>query len=103
MNYGIESSRRGPGENPGMTSAKPSSARAGKARRLGAWLGLAVLAFAAWLAWPLLDRPGAPLADGTPLPGDAAALSLEQGWSARTQEQAWFASFGSRLLPYAWF
>src|SRR5690242_5087018 len=81
-----------------MTSAKPSMAP-----RIAAWAVLSVLAFAAWLAWPRLERAGTPLATGSPVAGDPGAINLEQGWSAQAQENAWFTSFGSRLLPHAWF
>ena len=30
-------------------------------------------------------------------------VSLAQGWTANQQRTAWFTSFGSRLMPYAWF
>jgi len=42
------------------------------------------------------------IATGQPVPGGAGAINLEQGWSRETQDRAWFASFGSRLIPYAW-
>ncbi len=44
----------------------------------------------------------AELSDGTPVPGGHGALALDQGWSTQTLERSWYASFGSRLVPYDW-
>jgi len=43
-----------------------------------------------------------PIADGETVPGAPQAVNLAQGWSREVQDQVWFASFGSRLLPYRW-
>ncbi|MEL7451234.1 MAG: di-heme-cytochrome C peroxidase, partial [Pseudomonadota bacterium] len=40
---------------------------------------------------------------GDPVEGAWDVVNLEQGWSAEVQDQAWFRSFGSRLMPHAWF
>jgi hypothetical protein len=40
--------------------------------------------------------------DGDAVPGAPDAINLAQGWSREVQDQAWFASFGSRLVPYDW-
>lgn len=69
--------------------------------QIGASRGLvAILAVAGLLAG--CGRGDATIAGGTPVPGAPAATNLSQGWSEAAQEQAWFASFGSRLLPYPW-
>ena len=47
-------------------------------------------------------EPPAELSDGTLVPGGAGAIALDQGWSTQALEQSWYASFGSRLLPYDW-
>src|SRR5690348_6436051 len=47
-------------------------------------------------------KPAPVIATGQAVPGGAGAINLEQGWSRETQDRAWFASFGSRLIPYAW-
>lgn len=44
----------------------------------------------------------AEIEDNTPVPAGEGAINLAQGWSASVQEQSWFTSFGSRMLPYAW-
>jgi hypothetical protein len=43
-----------------------------------------------------------PIADGTAVLGGDGAINLEQGWDVATQQRAWFAAFGSRLIPTAW-
>lgn len=43
-----------------------------------------------------------PLADGSAVDGGRGAINLEQGWDNVTQQRAWFAPFGSRLIPTAW-
>ena len=43
-----------------------------------------------------------PIADGAAVAGGDGAINLEQGWDATTQQRAWFAPFGSRLIPTAW-
>ncbi|MEL7312844.1 MAG: di-heme-cytochrome C peroxidase [Pseudomonadota bacterium] len=43
------------------------------------------------------------IAEGAPVEGAPTVINLEQGWSRDVQDQAWFISFGSRLMPYAWF
>jgi len=43
-----------------------------------------------------------PIDSGQAVPGAARAINLEQGWSQDDQDRAWFASFGSRLMPLAW-
>ncbi|MEM9056859.1 MAG: di-heme-cytochrome C peroxidase, partial [Pseudomonadota bacterium] len=47
------------------------------------------------------DAPA--IATGEAVPGAADVVNLEQGWSAEVQDALWFASFGSELMPYAWF
>lgn len=47
--------------------------------------------------------PSTPITNGASVEGAPDVINLEQGWSRETQDQAWFISFGSRLLPYAWF
>jgi len=42
------------------------------------------------------------LPDQQPVPGGSGAIMLDQGWNAQVQDRAWFASFGSRLIPTAW-
>jgi len=54
----------------------------------------------AWLA--ACGRPAPLISTGQTVPGATTAINLEQGWSRDTQDRAWFASFGSRLIPYAW-
>ena len=44
-----------------------------------------------------------PIANGDAVGGAPNVINLEQGWSREIQDQAWFLSFGSRLMPYAWF
>ena len=48
------------------------------------------------------SKPAPPIANGQPVPGAAKDINLEQGWSRDVQDRAWFTSFGSRLIPYAW-
>jgi hypothetical protein len=48
------------------------------------------------------NKPAPPIVSGQTVPGAATAINLEQGWSRDTQDRAWFTSFGSRLIPYAW-
>ncbi len=45
---------------------------------------------------------GPPLADGSAVVGGEGAINLDQGWDTTTQQRAWFAPFGSRLIPTAW-
>jgi hypothetical protein len=90
-------------ENHVMPITQPLAVRARIARWTVAGLLLLVLGFAGWLAWPRLESPGIEIADGAPVQGDAGAINLAQGWSHGTQANAWFTSFGSRLLPYDWF
>ncbi|MEO1576951.1 MAG: di-heme-cytochrome C peroxidase, partial [Pseudomonadota bacterium] len=40
---------------------------------------------------------------GDPVDGAPGVINLEQGWSAEVQDEAWFLTFGSRLMPYSWF
>jgi len=47
------------------------------------------------------QRASTPIEDGDAVAG-ADAINLEQGWSRAVQDRAWFAPFGSQLLPYAW-
>jgi mono/diheme cytochrome c family protein len=47
---------------------------------------------------------GPAIQDGTPVPDTSGHVtSLDQGWNAQQQQGFWFASQGSRLLPYDWF
>ena len=46
--------------------------------------------------------PGPPIDNGAAVAGGDGAINLEQGWDAATQQRAWFAPFGSRLIPTAW-
>lgn len=48
------------------------------------------------------DAKGPAISDGEAVPGAANVVNLAQGWSQDVQDQAWFASFGSRLVPYRW-
>jgi hypothetical protein len=43
-----------------------------------------------------------PLADGSAVVGGEGAINLNQGWDTATQQRAWFAPFGSQLIPTAW-
>jgi hypothetical protein len=43
-----------------------------------------------------------PIPNGADVAGGDGAINLEQGWDAATQQRAWFAAFGSRLIPTAW-
>ncbi|MEL7024259.1 MAG: di-heme-cytochrome C peroxidase [Pseudomonadota bacterium] len=43
------------------------------------------------------------ISDGAAVEGAPTVINLEQGWSREVQDQAWFVSFGSRLMPYSWF
>ncbi len=44
-----------------------------------------------------------PIATGDAVDGAPGTINLDQGWTREIQDQAWFVSFGSRLMPYAWF
>jgi hypothetical protein len=48
------------------------------------------------------EPPAPPIANDAPVPGAVGAINLEQGWTREQQDRAWFASFGSRLIPQAW-
>jgi mono/diheme cytochrome c family protein len=82
--------------------ARPSTGK----RRLAAWslllLFALAVAVAAYLHF-LRVAPGTPIADGAAIRGLPNTFALSQGWSQQVREQASFTSFGSRLLPYAWF
>jgi len=61
------------------------------------------IAFAGlWLAGCGKTPSGPPITDGAAVAGGDGAINLEQGWDAATQQRAWFAPFGSRLIPTAW-
>ena len=60
-----------------------------------ACLGLIVLLGACRPAEP-------PIENGDTVPGGGGAINLAQGWDRATQERAWFASFGSRMVPTDW-
>lgn len=70
------------------------------ASRLLAVLALAVMGPVVWLTG--CGSPQGTIADGEAVDGGDLAINLEQGWSREVQDRSWFASFGSRLLPYAW-
>ena len=61
-------------------------------------MGFAALCLAACNNTP----PGPPIDNGAAVAGGEGAINLEQGWDAATQQRAWFAPFGSRLIPTAW-
>src|SRR4249919_3281998 len=63
-------------------------------------LHLLVLAAAAALA--ACGPSEKPIANGQSVAGGEGAINLEQGWGRDVQDRAWFTSFGSRLIPYAW-
>jgi len=65
-----------------------------------AWNLLAVALAAALAAG--CGQSEKPIASGAAVAGGEGAINLEQGWSREVQDRAWFASFGSRLLPTAW-
>ncbi|MEM1089828.1 MAG: di-heme-cytochrome C peroxidase [Pseudomonadota bacterium] len=57
-------------------------------------------------AWFTLSRERAQLGPaiktGDAVTGSPDVVSLEQGWTAATRSWLYSASFGSRLMPYAW-
>src|SRR6185436_18484541 len=64
----------------------------------------------AWLATMILlagcrsNNSGPVIQEGTPVPGAAGRpVNLDQGWSEKQQQEFWFTSQGSRLVPYDWF
>lgn len=63
-------------------------------------VGIFGLGIAAALAGCGGDAPS--LADGEAVPNGKGTIALAQGWSADTLEASWFATFGSRLVPYDW-
>lgn len=70
--------------------------------RKPAWVvGLGTVATLAIAACSEKPAP-APISDGDAVPGAPGVVNLAQGWSDEVQDQAWFTSFGSRLVPYAW-
>ncbi|MEM1439298.1 MAG: di-heme-cytochrome C peroxidase [Pseudomonadota bacterium] len=72
--------------------------------RLGDPINLTLVALLGLLVTSGCNRqPSTPIANGASVDGAPDVINLEQGWSRETQDQAWFISFGSRLVPYNWF
>ncbi len=65
-----------------------------------------VLTLLTLAAWFTLSREraqvGPALKTGDAVNGSPDVISLEQGWTAATRSWLYSASFGSRLMPYAW-
>jgi mono/diheme cytochrome c family protein len=49
------------------------------------------------------EKNETPITSGDPVEGAPSVINLEQGWTADIQNRAWYASFGSRIIPYDWF
>jgi len=80
--------------------------------KIGRWLLLLITLIAAVISWWRFDNsPELFVAPAVVEQPPAAAIGdwalpttyLDQGWDAQTREKLSYTSFGSRILPYAWF